>query len=259
MLSWSFVKTCELMFPQVEKVWKNTMFFSPPLCQWVVMCVWIHMKKLLGVCVCQCVNTKVHLTGQWPWMHGCAHFNDWPFWKIFRINQTLRISSCEHSNLILFFFFLHPFFIFSFSFIHPPFPCWCICGRSFQQHIRSSRRRTRRRSGVLAATLFLLSPHLPPCPMSAEWCWLRLLPAGSQSRGHAKQQPIVTDRAFLSPPARTGHRCPAVPSQRQLQLRKCEHRAANPSGAPSGAAPTSAALHQPGDAELEGQRTSRGA
>lgn len=95
--------------------------------------------------------------------------------------------------------------------------------------------------------------------MPAERRRLRLLPAGSQSGGDAERQPVVADGALLPPPAGAGRRRPAVAAQRQLQLRKREHRAADPSGAASGPGAARAADHQPGDSELEGQRSSGGA
>ncbi len=130
---------------------------------------------------------------------------------------------------------------------------------SVWQPSRSCRSWTRRRAGHLPTPFFLVPPHLPPRPMPAKWCWLRVLPAGSQSGGYAKRQPIITDRALLPPPAWTRRRRPTVPAKRQLQLRKPEHWTANPSGAASGSATTSAVNDQPGVSELEGQRSSGGA
>lgn len=95
--------------------------------------------------------------------------------------------------------------------------------------------------------------------MPAEWRRLRVLPAGGQSRGYAERQPVVADRALLPAPAGARRRRPAVPADRQLQLREPERRAADPDGAAPGSAATSAADGQPGDSELEGQRSSGGA
>lgn len=127
------------------------------------------------------------------------------------------------------------------------------------QSSRSSRRWTRSTRRLLPGSFLCLPPHLPPCPMPAKWCWLRLLPAGSQSGGYAKRQPIISHRALLSPPTRTRCRRPTIPAEHQLQLRKHKRWAAHPSGAASGPATASADDDQPGDSELEGQGSSGGA
>lgn len=161
---------------------------------------------------------------------------------------------------IFFSFFLSPSF-FSYAFFslflisliyHPSLI-------SVWQPISSSRRWTRRRAGHLPVPLLLLSSHLPPCPMPTKWRWFRLLPARSQSGGYAKWQPIITDWAILSPPARTRHFCPTLSAKCKLQLWKSEHWAANPCGIASRSTTTPAPFNKPCDVELEGQRSGSGA
>lgn len=150
------------------------------------------------------------------------------------------------------------FLLFSLS---PPslLPCLWLFIISVWQAIKSSRRWPRRRNRLLPTPFLHLPPHLPPRPMPAKWCWLRLLLAGSQSGGDAKWQPVVADWTFLSSPAGTRCGCPPITAERQLQLRKSERWTANPSGAASRSTTSSAADDQPSDSELEGQRPSGGA
>lgn len=124
--------------------------------------------------------------------------------------------------------------------------------------IRSSRIRTRRQRRHPPASFLLGPSHLPSRSMPAKRGRLCLLLEGSQSGGHEKWQLITADRALLSSPAGAGSCRSTDPAQRQLQLRKHEHRTANPSGASSGASTTSAHDNQPCDSELEGQRASGG-
>ena len=196
------------------------------LCQRVVMQPWVYVWELIDVCV------------QWK---SISQVNESQIHTLFIILTSSRWSATNDTVIIT--SLSHLFF----SLLRIWQPC------------RGSRTWSRRRAGFLPAPFLLLPPHLPPRPMPAERCWLCVLPARSQSGGDAKWQPIISDRTLLPPPAGARRRRPALPAQRQLQLRKPERWAADPSGAAPGSAAASADDHQPGDSELEGQRSSGGA
>lgn len=187
---------------------------------------------------------KWHYT-HYKFRHCICYTYKMDVWWLYCIFSSLFLYSSLSSTCC---FFLHCF---------PPFRLSSLL--SVWQPSRNSRSWTRRRAGLLPDPFLLLPPHLPPCPMPAKWCWLRVLLAGSQSGGYAKRQPIIADRALLPPPTGTRRCCPTIPAERQLQLWKPEHWAANPSGSASESTTASVANHQPGDSELESQRSSGGA
>lgn len=236
-------------------------------CQWIVINLWIYSKKLRDLKKShRSVSSELKSDDL---LHGfefvksgqnlcfvlaiLCHYSAFSihfFLLIIKLkvnNDTKSIWS--HSSS--FFLCVSPPYSTLSSSLHLSLRAW--------QPSRSSRRWTRRRAGILPASFLLLPPYLPPCPMSTKRRRLCIFSARGQSGSNAKWQPIITDWSVLPPAAGTGGRLSTRPTECQLQLRKPEHWAANPSGSASGSTAAAVAKQQPRDAELESQGSSGGA